>query len=109
MSAIQQPTLTVIGIRKSVGNMVADGRAVEWSNTVVTVLQPFSDKEIEEGAVGMKSTEYKIKGGQFFHDYQHQKLPAEAQLLFQLDVSKRTPVAQLIALDFKSANTVKTA
>lgn len=109
MSAIQQPVLTVVGIRKSAGNMIADGKPIDWSNTVVTVLQPFSEQEIEQGAVGMKSTEYKIKGAQFYHDYQSQKLPAEAQLLFQLDVTRKTPVAQLVALDFNYNKPKQTA
>ncbi|MFW1817353.1 hypothetical protein ACG9X6_22350 [Acinetobacter guillouiae] len=103
MSAIDQPILTIAGIRKSEGNMVADGRSVDWSNTVVTVLQPFTEEEIASGAIGMKSTEYKIKGAQFFYDYQGQKLPAEAQLIFRLDVSRKVPVAQLVALDFTAS------
>jgi len=78
MNAIEQPILTVTGIRKSEGNMVAEGRSVDWSNTVVTVLQPFTEDEVKSGAIGMKATEYKIKGGQFFHDYQHQQLPGDA-------------------------------
>lgn len=102
MSAIDQPILTIAGIRKSQGNFRSDdGKSVDYSNTVVTVLQPFNEREIGEGANGMKSTEYKIKGAQFFHDYQHVKLPAEAQLLFKLDVSGKVPVAQLIALNFE--------
>ena len=100
MSVIDQPILTIAGIRKSEGNMIADGRSVDWSNTVVTVLQPFSDDEIASGAIGMKSTEYKIKGAQFFYDYKAQKLPAEAQLLFKLDVTGKKPVPKLVALDF---------
>lgn len=109
MSAIEQPILTVTGIRKSQGNFRShDGKSVDYSNTVVTVLQQFSEREISEGANGMKSTEYKIKGGQFFHDYEHQSLPAKAQLLFRLDVSGKVPVAQLVALDFKF-NQVKEA
>lgn len=111
MSAIDQPILTIAGIRKSEGNMIADGRSVDWSNTVVTVLQPFSEEEIASGAIGQKSTEYKIKGAQFFYDYQGQKLPAEAQLIFRLDVSRKVPVAQLVALDFTASKKmeVKTA
>jgi len=80
MNAIEQPILTVTGIRKSEGNMVAEGRSVDWSNTVVTVLQPFTEDEVKSGAIGMKATEYKIKGGQFFHDYQHQQLPGDARM-----------------------------
>lgn len=102
MSAIDQPILTIAGIRKSQGNFRSDdGKSVDYSNTVVTVLQPFNDNEKQQGANGMKSTEYKIKGAQFFHDYEHVKLPAEAQLLFKLDVSGKVPVAQLIALNFE--------
>lgn len=100
MSAIDQPILTIAGIRKSEGNFTGERGNVEFSNTVVTVLQPFTEEEIAKGANGMKSTEYKIKGGQFYHDYQAQKLPAEAQLLFKLDVTRKVPVAQLVALDF---------
>lgn len=100
MSAIDQPILTIAGIRKSEGNFTGERGNVEFSNTVVTVLQPFTEEEIAKGANGMKSTEYKIKGAQFYHDYQAQKLPAEAQLLFKLDVSRKVPVAQLVALDF---------
>ena len=51
----------------------------------------------------MKSTEYKIKGAQFFHDYQAQKLPADAQLIFRLDVTRKQPVAELVALDFTAS------
>jgi len=100
MNAIEQPILTVTGIRKSEGSMIAEGRSVDWSNTVVTVLQPFTEEEVAQGAIGMKATEYKIKGGQFFHDYRNQQLPSEARLLFKLDVSRKVPVAQLVALDF---------
>jgi len=100
MTAIEQPILTVTGIRKSEGSFTGERGNVEFSNTVVTVLQPFTEDEIKQGANGMKSTEYKIKGGQFFHDYQNQKLPADARLLFKLDVSRKVPVAQLVALDF---------
>lgn len=102
MSAIEQPILTIAGIRKSQGNFRSDdGKSIDYSNTVVTVLQPYNEREISEGANGMKSTEYKIKGGQFYHDYEHVKLPADAQLLFKLDVSGKVPVAQLIALNFE--------
>lgn len=102
MSAIEQPILTIAGIRKSQGNFRSDdGKSVDYSNTVVTVLQPFNEREIGEGAIGLKSTEYKIKGAQFFHDYEHVKLPADAQLLFKLDVSGKVPVAQLVALNFE--------
>lgn len=103
MSAIDQPILTVTGIRKSQGDFNSDGKNVAYSNTVVTVLQPFTEEEIAQGAIGMKSTEYKIKGAQFFHDYQGQTLPREAQLIFKLDVSRKVPVAQLIALDFTAS------
>ena len=78
MSAIDQPVLTVTGIRKSEGNFSSEGKNIDFSNTVVTVLQPFTEEEIASGAIGMKSTEYKIKGAQFYHDYQGQKLPAGA-------------------------------
>lgn len=100
MSAIDQPVLTVTGIRKSEGNFSSEGKNIDFSNTVVTVLQPFTEEEIASGAIGMKSTEYKIKGAQFYYDYQGQKLPADAQLIFRLDVSRKVPVAQLVALDF---------
>lgn len=102
MSAIDQPILTVTGIRKSQGNFSSDGKNIDFSNTVVTVLQPYTDEEIATGAIGMKSTEYKIKGAQFFHDYQNVQLPKEAQLIFKLDVTRKVPVAQLIALDFNA-------
>ena len=100
MSVIEQPILTITGIRKSEGNFQGERGAVDYSNTVVTVLQPFTEEETKQGAIGLKSTEYKIKGAQFFHDYQGQALPADARLLFKLDVSRKVPVAQLIALDF---------
>lgn len=103
MSAIDQPILTITGIRKSQGNFSSEGKNIDFSNTVVTVLQPYTEDEITQGAIGMKSTEYKIKGAQFFHDYQGQKLPAEAQLIFRLDVSRKVPVAQLVALDFSAS------
>lgn len=95
-----QPILTVTGIRKAEGSFQGEKGTVNFSNTVVTVLQPFTDEEIQQGAIGMKSTEYKIKGAQFFHDYQGQKLPAEAKMIFRLDVTRKTPVAVLVALDF---------
>lgn len=103
MSVIDQPILTVTGIRKSQGNFSSEGKNIDFSNTVVTVLQPFSENEIAQGAIGMKSTEYKIKGAQFFHDYQAQKLPADAQLIFRLDVTRKQPVAELVALDFTAS------
>lgn len=106
MSAIDQPILTITGIRKSEGDFSSEGKNVAYSNTVVTVLQPFTEQEIAQGAIGMKSTEYKIKGAQFFHDYQGQKLPADAQLIFRLDVSRKTPVAQLVALDFSASKSL---
>ena len=100
MSVIEQPILTITGIRKSEGNFQGDRGAVDYRTTVVTVLQPFTEEETKQGAIGLKSTEYKIKGAQFFHDYQGQSLPADARLLFKLDVTRKVPVAQLVALDF---------
>lgn len=100
----QNPVFTVVGIHKSEGDFEdKKGRTVDYSNTVVTVLKPFSEREIAQGAVGMKTEQYKIKGGQFFHDYQRQKLPCEAELLFHWDFSGKTPRAVLVALKFKGA------
>ncbi|SPL72042.1 hypothetical protein [Acinetobacter stercoris] len=56
----------------------------------MTILQDFSDQEITQGAIGYKSTEYKIKGAQFF----------KAKLIFKWDFTRKTPVANLVALDF---------
>lgn len=92
--------MTVIGIRKSEGSFSDQGKNIEYSNTVVTVLRPFSEKELEQGAIGMNATEYKIKGSQFYHDYQGQTLPAEAEMLFKLDVSKKTPTVVLVGMNF---------
>ena len=103
MSSNGNPVLTVSGIRRSLGTFTADGKTVEYSNTVVTVLQPFTDDEIFNGAMGLKSTEYKIRGAQFFDDYKHMqgKLPAEAELIFVVDVSRKTPTTKLVKLVFK--------
>lgn len=107
----EHPIMTVTGIRKSQGNFKSDnGDNVDYSNTVVTVLQPFTDDEIAEGAIGLKSTEYKIKGAQFFNDYLHMssKLPAEAHMIFKLDVTRKVPKVQLVGMQFvqekKTAN-----
>lgn len=104
MSVIDQPTLLVLGINKSEGDFQdAKGKTIDYSNTVVTVAQDFSDEEKAKGANGQKTTVYKIKGGQFFHDYQSVQLPAYAQLLFKLDVTGKVPKAVLVALDFSSS------
>jgi hypothetical protein len=99
----QHPIMVVTGIRKSAGDFKADnGDNITFSNTVVTVLQDYSDQEKQQGAIGQKSTDYKIKGAQFFNDYLHMssKLPAQAELIFNWDFTKKTPVAQLVALNF---------
>lgn len=101
----EYPVMTVTGIHKSEGDFKDDeGKTVNYSNTVVTVLQPFSESELSEGAIGLKSTAYKIKGGQFFNDYLHMqgKLPAQAQMIFKLDVTRKTPVVKLMALKFEN-------
>ncbi|MEG1502364.1 MAG: hypothetical protein RR370_03135, partial [Synergistaceae bacterium] len=64
------------------------------------VLQPYSDREKEQGAIGMKSTDYKIKGAQFFNDYMHQVLPAKAKMIFEWDFSGKAPRAVLHAMSF---------
>lgn len=98
----QHPVMTVVGIRKSEGSFKDDsGRLLDYSNTVVTVLVPFSEKELEQGAVGMKAIEHKIKGGQFYHDYQRQSLPCDAEMLFHWDFSGKAPKAMLVAMNFK--------
>lgn len=103
MSAIDQPTLLVLGINKSEGDFQDQkGKLIDYSNTVVTVAQDFSEDEIAKGANGQKTTVYKIKGGQFYHDYQNVQLPAFAQLLFKLDVTGKVPKAVLVALDFNA-------
>ena len=96
------PVMTVTGIRKAAGDFTDDktGKNVAFSNTVVTVLQDYSDREKEQGAIGKKSTDYKIKGAQFFNDYLHQTLPAKAALVFNWDFTGKTPRAVLVALDF---------
>lgn len=101
MNTSQHPIMTVTGIRKAAGDFQDDkGKTIEFSNTVVTVLQPYSEKEKEQGAIGMKSTDYKIKGAQFFNDYLHQQLPAKAKMIFDWDFTGKTPRAVLMALDF---------
>lgn len=103
MNTQQHPIMTVTGIRKAAGDFEDQkGKTVEYSNTVVTVLQNYSDRELEEGAIGFKSTDYKIKGAQFFNDYMHQSLPAEASMIFDWDFTGKTPRAVLIALDFNA-------
>lgn len=97
----QNPIMQIVGIRKSEGDFKDDsGRLVEYSNTVVTALQPYTLDEQEKGAIGYKAVEHKIKGGQFYHDYQRQKLPAQAEMLFHWDFSGKVPKAVLIALNF---------
>lgn len=100
--------MTVTGIRKSAGdfNDQASGKQVTFSNTVVTVLQDYSEKEKEQGAIGFKSTDYKIKGAQFFNDYIHQKLPAEAAMVFDWDFTGKTPKAVLVSLDFSAKKAI---
>ena len=95
------PIMTVTGIRKSQGDFSNDaGKNIEFSNTVVTVLQNYSERELEQGAIGMKSTDYKIKGAQFFNDYLHQQLPSDAAMVFDWDFTGKVPKAVFMALDF---------
>ena len=110
MNTTQHPIMTVTGIRKAAGNFPdqSSGKTIEFSNTVVTVLQNYSDRELEQGAIGFKSTDYKIKGAQFFNDYIHQKLPAEAELIFDWDFTGKTPRAVLIALNFDNKKPLET-
>ena len=101
MNTSQHPIMTVTGIRKSQGDFANDaGKNIEFSNTVVTVLQNYSERELEQGAIGMKSTDYKIKGAHFFNDYLHQQLPADAAMVFDWDFTVKVPKAVLMALDF---------
>ena len=103
MNTSQHPIMIVTGIRKAAGDFEDQkGKTIEYSNTVVTVLQPYSDRELEQGAIGNKSTDYKIKGAQFFNDYMHVDLrqPKPAKMIFQWDFSGKTPKANLLALDF---------
>ena len=101
MDTSQNPIMTVTGIRKAQGSFAdASGKNIDYSNTVVTVLQDYSEQEIANGAIGKKSTDYKIKGAQFFNDYMHQSLPADARMVFQWDFTGKAPKAVLVALDF---------
>ncbi|MEO4079476.1 hypothetical protein KWF63_18520 [Acinetobacter pittii] len=101
MNNSQHPIMTVTGIRKAAGDFQDEkGKTIEFSNTVVTVLQEYSDREKEQGAIGFKSTDYKIKGAQFFNDYLHQELPNKAKLIFDWDFTGKQPKAVLVALDF---------
>ena len=102
MNNSQHPIMTVTGIRKSAGDFKdqSSGKEITFSNTVVTVLQEYSDREKEQGAIGFKSTDYKIKGAQFFNDYLHQELPSKAKLIFDWDFTGKAPKAVLVALDF---------
>lgn len=103
MNTDQNPIMIVTGIRKAAGDFEDQkGKTIEYSNTVVTVLQPYSDRELEQGAIGHKSTDYKIKGAQFFNDYMHVDLrqPKPAKMIFQWDFSGKSPKANLLALDF---------
>lgn len=99
----QNPIMQVVGIRKSEGSFKDDnGRMVDYSNTVVTALQQFTEEEKAKGAIGYKSIDYKIKGGQFYHDYQRQVLPAQAEMLFHWDFTGKTPKAVLVGMNFKA-------
>ena len=104
MNATQNPIMLVTGIRKSSGDFKNDnGENINFSNTVVTVLQEYSDSEKQQGAIGHKSTDFKIKGAQFFHDYQHIDLGMgkPAEMIFHWNFTKKTPVAELLALNFE--------
>lgn len=97
----QSPVMTVTGIRKSQGSFTDQtGKTIDYSSTVVTVLQDYSEQEKADGAIGKKSTDYKIKGAQFFADYMHEQLPAEAKMVFNWDFTGKTPKAVLVALNF---------
>ena len=101
----QNPILLVTGIRKAQGNFQdGAGKSIDYSNTVVTVLTDYSEKEKEQGAIGFKSTEHKIKGAQFFQDYihLHDQLPAKAELVFHWDFTGKVPKAELLKLNFNS-------
>jgi len=101
MNTSQHPIMTVTGIRKAAGDFEdAKGKTIEFSNTVVTVLQEYSERELEQGAIGRKSTDYKIKGAQFFQDYMNQSLPADAAMIFNWDFTGKQPKAVLVGLDF---------
>ena len=101
MNTSNHPIMTVTGISKSQGDFANDaGKNIEFSNTVVTVLQNYSERELEQGAIGKKSTDYKIKGAQFFNDYVGQQLPADAAMIFNWDFTGNVPKATLVALDF---------
>lgn len=105
----QNPILLVTGIRKSQGDFTDDnGRRVEFSSTVVTALTEYSAKEKEQGAIGFKSTEYKIKGAQFFQDYISQALPNKAELIFNWDFTGKTPKAVLLSLNFNLSENADT-
>lgn len=105
MNTDQHPVMTVTGIRKSSGSFADNsGKNIDYSNTVVTVLQEYSESEKEQGAIGRKSTDYKIKGAQFFNDYMHQDLPHDAKMIFNWDFTGKAPKAVLIALDFDVEN-----
>lgn len=102
MNTSQHPIMTVTGIRKSAGDFKDQnsGKEITFSNTVVTVLQDYSERELEQGAIGKKSTDYKIKGAQFFNDYVGQQLPADAAMIFNWDFTGNVPKATLVGLDF---------
>lgn len=102
----QNPIMLVTGIRKSQGEFTdkETRQNIPYSNTVVHALTEYSEKEKEDGAIGLKPVEYKIKGAQFFGDYIHQQLPADAEFVFHWDFSGKTPKANLLALKFGQAN-----
>jgi hypothetical protein len=51
MNNSQHPIMTVTGIRKAAGDFQdqTSGKTIEFSNTVVTVLQNYSERELEQG------------------------------------------------------------
>lgn len=98
---MNNPVMTVVGIRKSDGVYNIDGKQVIANSTIVKVLKPFSQQEIEKGAIGMDVVEFKMNSANYYHDYQDVQLPAEAEMVFVLDVTMKKPVTKLVQMKFK--------
>jgi len=57
MNNSQHPIMTVTGIRKAAGDFQDDkGKTIEFSNTVVTVLQNYSERELEQARFQCEET-----------------------------------------------------
>lgn len=98
----QNPIFTVTALYPSKGEFKDkdSGQVIQYDSLVVEYFGDFTEKQLQDGAIGHKHAEAKIKGANNLDLYKGVQLPAQAKFIYEWIFNGKQPRAVLKRLEF---------